>query len=134
MSGSSKGKKNRWYGYLEAGASSSAVLRDDGLDTGNARTLYLFNLARERILEYSREIVEPKLRELKSKESDLIAELDAAYTKARRSFKDRSTAILQIPERGAARRTAVAEAETTDVSDYAEDDSADEPWLDAKVE
>ena len=62
MSASSKRKKNLWYGYLEAGANSSPVIRDDGLNTGNPKTVYLFNLARGCILEYSREIVEPKLR------------------------------------------------------------------------
>src|SRR3569623_949320 len=52
------------YGYLEAGNKSTAVVLDRTLNTGNPETLYLFNLARGEILEYSRKIVEPKLREL----------------------------------------------------------------------
>jgi len=64
MSGSSKSKRGLWFGCLEAGNSSSPVIRDQHLETGNVKTLYIFNLARGRILEYQREIVEPKLRDL----------------------------------------------------------------------
>ena len=135
MSGSSKGKKNLWYGYLEAGANSTPVMRDDALDTGNPKTVFLFNLARGRILEYSREIVEPKLRELNGKESKAVAELDAGYKEARRNFKDRSARILNIPERGSpARKPATEASANDDFGDFSDDDSADEPWLDAQAE
>jgi hypothetical protein len=134
MSGSSKGKKNLWYGYLEAGANSTPVLRDEGLDTGNPKTVFLFNLARGRILEYSREIVEPKLRELKGKESKAIAELDAGYREVRRDFKDRSARILNIPERGGPARKAAQPSEDEEFSDFADDETADEPWLDVQAE
>lgn len=53
-----------WFGFLEAGKSSSPVMRDAVFDTGNHETTYLFNLAKGRILEYRRDIVEQKLREL----------------------------------------------------------------------
>ncbi|MGD2074218.1 MAG: hypothetical protein PVI91_00165 [Gammaproteobacteria bacterium] len=134
MSGSSKGKKNRWYGYLEAGASSSPVMRDNGLDTGSPKTVFLFNLVRGRILEYSREIVEPKLRELNGKESQFIAKLDTGYAEARRNFRNRSPRILNIPERGGARRPASPEIDDAEFAGFGRDDSADESWLDAQVE
>jgi hypothetical protein len=89
MAGIAKGRSSCWYGYLMAGDRSSPVLRDSRLETGNPRTVYLFNLGRGEIIEYAREIVEKKLRELKSNESDRIAELDAGYRKARRSFRTR---------------------------------------------
>lgn len=89
MASTSKRKTSHWYGYLNAGKRSSPVLRDERLDTGNPKTLYLYNLARGQILEYAREIVDNKLRELKAAESGYIAELDAGYKKARRSFKAR---------------------------------------------
>jgi hypothetical protein len=94
-------KKNSpvWYGFLQAGDRSSPVIRDDRLDTGNHKTLYLFNLNRNLILEYSREVVEPKLRDLKPDESVTVAELDAAYKKARRTFKDRGAGIRSILNR-----------------------------------
>jgi hypothetical protein len=136
MSGSSKGRKKLWYGYLEAGTSSSPVIHDDRLDTGNPKTVYLFNLARGRILEYSREIVEPKLRELNGRESKSIAALDAGYAEARRGFRDRSTRILNIPERAGTRRAMVQESADTDTdyAGFAGQDSADEAWLDAQVD
>jgi hypothetical protein len=134
MSGSSKRKKNLWYGYLEAGANSSPVVRDEGLNTGNPKTVYLFNLARGRILEYSREIVDPKLRELNGKESKAIAKLEAGFTEARRNFKDRSARILNIPERGSPTRKVTPPGEEEDLGDFADDASEDESWLDAQAE
>ena len=88
-----------WYGFLQAGDRSSPVIRDDRLDTGNRKTIYLFNLSRNSILEYSREVVEPKLRDLKPDEADTVAELEAAYKKVRRSFKDRGAGIRSILNR-----------------------------------
>jgi hypothetical protein len=99
VANTSKNKASLWYGYLNAGERSSAVLRDAHLDTGNPKTLYLFNLVRGEILEYAREVVEKKLRELKSAESGYIAELDAGYKKARRNFKDRGSCIRNIAKR-----------------------------------
>lgn len=93
--------KHLWYGYLEAGNKSTAVLLDRSLNTGNPETLYLFNLARGEILEYSRKIVEPKLRELKEKETDLIASMKSAYDGARSHFAPRASEALEIPEKAA---------------------------------
>jgi hypothetical protein len=135
MSTSSKRKKNLWYGYLEAGANSSPVIRDDGLNTGNPKTVYLFNLARGRILEYSREIVEPKLRELNGKEAKAIAKLEAGFAEARRDFKDRSARILNIPERGSpARKPVQQDEEEPNFGDFADDETSDASWLDAQAE
>ena len=91
-------KKNSpvWYGYLQAGDRSSPVIRDDRLDTGNHKTLYLFNLSPNMILEYSRDVVEPKLRELKPDEAANIQELDNAYKKARRGFRDRGAGVWLV--------------------------------------
>jgi hypothetical protein len=91
MARTSKGNSACWYGYLTAGERSSPVLRDNRLDTGNPKTIYMFNLKRGEIIEYALEIVEKKLRDLKQDESGLIGELDAGYKKARRGFKGRVT-------------------------------------------
>ena len=114
-----------WYGFLQAGDRSSPVIRDDRLDTGNRKTMYLFNLARNSILEYSREVVETKLRDLKPDESATVAELDAAYKKARRSFKDRGAGIRSILNRSSS-TPASNEAVYKDISP--EDDS-DDAWV-----
>jgi hypothetical protein len=89
MAKTSKDKSSYWCGYLVAGERGSPVLRDSLLVTGNPKTIYIFNLKRGEIIEYASEIVEKKLRDLKTNESEYIAELDAAYKKARRSFKGR---------------------------------------------
>ncbi len=98
MASSSKSKASVWHGYLMAGDRSSPVLRDTRLDTNNPKTFYMYNLKRGEILEYAREIVEKKLRELKPGESGFIAELDVGYKKARRTFKDRSAGSRNITE------------------------------------
>jgi hypothetical protein len=89
MARESKGKSSCWYAYLMAGDRSSPVLRDSHLDTGNPKTIYMYNLERGEIIEYACEIVEKKLRDLKPDESGYITKLDAGYKKARRSFKGR---------------------------------------------
>lgn len=75
-----KSRSSFWYGYLMAGERSSPVLRDNRLETGNPKTIYLFNLKRG-------EIIEKKLRELKPNVSKWIGELDTGYKKARCGFK-----------------------------------------------
>ena len=134
MSGSSKIKSSLWYGYLEAGDRSSPVIRDERLDTGSVRTVFLFNLARREILEYSREIVEPKLRELKSGEAKSLKNLDAAYAEARRNFKDRRARTLNIPEQGGATRRAAESRSDDDIEDIVKEESADDAWVDVEDE
>ncbi|MCO6413033.1 MAG: hypothetical protein J5I92_09845 [Thiogranum sp.] len=127
MSGSSENNKGLWYGYLEAGNSSSPVIRDQQLETGNAKTVYLFNLARGRILEYQREIVEPKLRELKPAEAGAIADLDAAYPEARRQLNGRVNRTLNIPERAAPAAKARAPDDDDDRAAISDDE---DDWID----
>jgi hypothetical protein len=115
-----------WYGYLQAGDRSSPVIRDDRLDTGNRKTMYLFNLSRNSILEYSREVVEAKLRDLKPEESAIVAELDAAYKKARRSFKDRGAGIRSILNRSS--KTPASNED--DFNDIPTEDDSDADWVD----
>lgn len=129
MSVNPKGKSSLWYGYLTAGERSSPVLRDSRLETGNPKTVYMFNLKRDEIIEYALEVVEKKLRELKPGESGKVAELDAGYKKARRSFKARgdrkSVAVLE---------TAIStpRKQASDNYDRDEDSEGDEDlWLES---
>jgi len=91
-----------WYGYMDAGEKSSAVVLDERLSTGNPATVYLFNLKRNEILEYKREIVDPKLRELNEKEKKGLDELKSAYSKARKGFVPRAAKIASAQERASA--------------------------------
>lgn len=132
MSGSSKNKSSLWHGYLEAGSRSSPVIRDERLETGNPKTVFLFNLSRSEILEYSRDIVEPKLRELKSTETKTARELDAAYTEARRNFKDRRVRPMNIPEHAGAARPPADPPDEEEFDEFIEDESEDESWVDTE--
>ena len=120
-------KTKIWCGYLNAGEKSAAVLRDDELDTGNPNTLYLFNLARNEILENSRAIVEPKLRELKGQEQGQEVELKAAFKKVRADFKPRGKATTVLV-RGKATPAAKQDVVKDDVDDVIDD--GDVPVLD----
>jgi hypothetical protein len=86
-----------WFGYLEAGDKSSPVLIDPRLDTGNSNTVYMYNLNSQRIIEYKREIAEPKLRQLKDPEKDLTKDLVRGYESARKEFTPRSNGIAALP-------------------------------------
>lgn len=94
-------KHSIWCGYLEAGQKSSAVVRDDRLDTGNPDTVYLFNLARNEIIPYSRAIVDVKLREFTAEEAEGATELKAAYLRARKQFKARAERAAPVAARTA---------------------------------
>ncbi len=78
-----------WFGYLEAGEKGSPVVRDVTLGTGTPATFYLFNLNRRAILEYRRDLAEPKLRELTKEEMETIEELREAFEHARKGFTPR---------------------------------------------
>ena len=55
------------------------------LEDKSRNTIYLYNHVREQILEYSLEIVEPKLRELQPGDISL-KELDSAFRTVRKAF------------------------------------------------
>ncbi|MEW7978674.1 MAG: hypothetical protein G8D28_09855 [gamma proteobacterium symbiont of Phacoides pectinatus] len=76
---------NVWFGYLQAGDKSTPVVRDESIDSGSAKMIYLYNHARGQLLQYSREIVEPKLRELNPGEVDRKA-LEHSFQAARQAF------------------------------------------------
>ena len=78
-----------WFGYLKAGKKSGPVVRDVTLGTGTDKTFYLFSLNRGAILEYRRDIAEPKLRELTEEEMETVDDLRQAFEQARKKFTPR---------------------------------------------
>lgn len=92
-------KESLWFGYLEIGDKSSPVAQDPKLSTGKADTLYLFNLQRNAIIEYKRDIVESKLRPLNGNEADITKELKKAFKKVAKEFTPRAkpSAVLEAP-------------------------------------
>ncbi len=87
--------------YLEAGAKSSPVVFDTSLSTSNDQTIYLYHRLRDQIIEYRRDIVEAKLRDLSGEEAKEAKALQQAYQKARAGFSPRGAAALEIPEKAA---------------------------------
>jgi hypothetical protein len=123
-------KENQlWYGFLEAGPKSTAVLIDANLSTGNPDTLYVFNLARGKILEYSRALVEPKLRELDGGDTSLIDQLEAGFTGARDAFQPRVQAVAPVAETARAVPSDPTPVEET----LSEDADADDEELDELI-
>jgi hypothetical protein len=117
-----------WYGHLVAGERSSPVLRDGRMETGNPKTIHMFNLKRGEIIEYALEIVEQKLRDLIPDESAFIEELDAGYKKARHSFRG-----LGAEKRSVKDAVIVPLREVADYSDdddISKDDS--DVWLESR--
>ena len=125
-------EKHYWFGYLEAGEKSTPVLRDNRIDTGNPDTIYLFNLKRREILEYRREIIEPKLRELDDGEQAVNSELQSAYQEARNHFIPRGNKIANLPVKGRSKPTVAAnDDKDSENDDNAMDDfdgDSDEAW------
>ena len=109
-----------WFGYLEAGKKGSLVARDVTLGTANPATFYLFNLNKGKILEYRRDIAEPKLRELTDDEKDSIEEYRQAFEQARKGFAPREARKLKpVPPKKKAPAAAAppAEAKVDDEKD-----------------
>jgi hypothetical protein len=120
-----------WCGYLEAGDKSTPVIRDQRLETGNPDTVYLFNFKRNEIIQYNRDIVEPKLRELRGPEEEVLGELKAAYSRTRRNFKMRTERVVHTPgrrPRATLERKDVDTEEPVGAADSEFEAAIDEEW------
>ena len=114
-----------WYGFLEAGEKSSPILIDPKLDTGNSKTVYMYNLKSQKIIEYKREIAEPKLRPLSQQEGSLMNELMKGYDCARKEFTPRNR-ITAIPLAMAAGAAATAKSPASKSAPLPDSDELDE--------
>ena len=115
--------RNLWYGFLEAGDKSSPVVIDIGLTTDNVDTVYVFNQNRNKILEYKREIIDSKLRELNTSETELIKVLTAAYEQVLETFLPKSVKTPAV-NYGEGHTATVSKAHTEDEA-IREDDYQD---------
>jgi hypothetical protein len=124
--------KNLWFGFLDAGKKSSAVLIDDRLSTGTAKTVYAFNLARGQILEYDRTIIEPRLRELTAEEKGVMDELKGAYGKALQEFRPRGIGLNKLLEAPPTKRPAARTEETVEEFGFEEPEEGE--WGEGEAE
>lgn len=115
-------KSDIWYGFLQAGEQSSPVVRDSSLETKNPKTLYLYNYVRGTFLEYSREIVEPKLREGTPEEMSL-KELQKVFKAARKTFapNNKSAKQWETPAPAAAKDVDLAPEDDFPADEFAEE-------------
>jgi hypothetical protein len=122
-----------WFGYLNAGEKGGPVVRDVTLGTGTPATFYLYNLKRGAILEYRRDIAEPKLRELTEEEMETVDDLRQAFEQARKKFTPRE-ARKPKPLPPTRKKVRVDEDEDLDDEDDevspGPDDDEDEPEID----
>jgi hypothetical protein len=88
----------------------------------------MYNLNSQRIIEYKREIAEPKLRTLSEQEASLIKALKQGYEAARKEFAPRNSVTIPVAAAaGAAVSHKTANRKSVDVDD---DDTLDEFDLD----
>lgn len=141
--------KNLWVGYLTLAAKEILVASDDRVDTGNHKTLFLYNRERNEIVEYSREIIEAKLMDAPIEDYN-AKEIAAAYQQALRKAKPNLYRVVFTPNAGGSsipkeKKPAVAVASDDDEGmgddgdiddsftlgdDDANDDVGDEPLRD----
>jgi hypothetical protein len=124
------GKSKLVYKYLDAGAKGSPVVIDPGLETFKEQTIYLYHHLRDEIIEYRRDIVEPKLRELTGAEIEMEDELEKDYKKARTTFKPRGANAPNVTKRETAAKAPVKsideiEMDTDSGSDYDDEEFDD---------
>jgi ribosomal protein L10 len=124
--------KNLWFGFLDAGKKSTAVLIDDRLSTGTPKTVYVFNLARGQILEYDRAIIESKLRELTAEEKGHMEQLKGAYGKALQEFRPRGVGLNKLLEAQPAKRAPARTEEATEEFGFEENEEAE--WSEGEAE
>ncbi len=113
------------FKFLDAGAKSSVVVLDPSLSTCNEQTLYLYNQQRDQIIEYRRDIVEAKLRDLSTEEAKTSSSLQQAYETTRATFTPRGAAIQQIPEHAPEPKVTIEPVEVSAIVDFDDDDDID---------
>jgi len=121
-----------WFGYLEAGEKGGPVVRDVTLGTGTPATFYLFNLNRGAILEYRRDIAEPKLRELTEEEMESAEDLRQSFEQVRKKFTPRE-ARKPKPLPPTRKKARVEEDDEVDGKDDDTPDGKDSPEVDDKA-
>ena len=108
-------KHKLWYGFLEAGEKSSPVAIDRNMETGDKKTVYIYNHNKKEILKYVRELAEPKLRELTAEEKQLEGSMKKGFSESLDNIKFKVSKALNIPEKETPRPKDDAIPETADL-------------------
>ncbi len=111
--------KHLWVGYLTLASKKILVASDDRVDTGNRKTIFLYNQERNELVEYSREIIQAKLKDAPAADYN-SEEIANAYQKALRKAKPNLYRVVFAPSTGGSaipaekKSTAVAGADDSD--------------------
>ena len=88
--------KHLWVGYLTLANKKILVASDDRVDTGNRKTIFLYNQDRNELVEYSREIIQSKLKDAPAADFN-PDEIGNAYQKALRKAKPNLYRVVFAP-------------------------------------
>lgn len=92
--------KHLWVGYLTMPNNGKTLVASDArVETGKSKTVFLYNQERDKIVEYSRDIIEPKLQNAPAAEYD-SKKIAAAYKKALRNKLPNLYRIIFSPNSG----------------------------------
>lgn len=96
--------KHLWVGYLTLSNKKVLVASDARVDSANSKNMLLYNQERDEIVEYSREIIQPKLKAAPEADYD-AGTMAAAFQKAlRKKFPNLYRVIFTPGAGGAASR------------------------------
>jgi hypothetical protein len=88
-----KSNKNFWFGYIDTVKGKTLVVRNSLVDSNHKNTIFLYNSQRDTLVEYSREIIEPKLIPANEGEFE-AAKLEKAYKRALREKRPNTYNLL----------------------------------------
>lgn len=108
-----------WFGYLDSPKGKTLVVRNSLVDAENKKSIFLYNTQRDALVEYSREIIEPKL--VLANEGEYEADkLEKAYKRALREKRPNTYNLLYRTTRMKSSSSA-----SNDESDMLDDDDVD---------
>lgn len=113
--------KNLWVGYLTQTNKKILVASDDRVDTGNRKTIFLYNQDRNEIVEYSREIIQAKLKDAPAEDYN-AEKMAAAYQQALRKAVPNLYRVIFTPNSGGGAKPAGKKSTATIGDDAMGDD------------
>lgn len=116
--------KDIWYGILDAGEKTSPVVHDVTLDASQGK-VWLYNHLRNQFIEYAKDIVKLRLRELTAEDIP-ENELDKAFKTARQAFLSSRKLSSTWTDRKPAARRVVDEMVDDEPDFYIADDDTEE--------
>ena len=116
--------KHLWVGYLTQKDKQVLVASDSRVETGNPKTIFLYNQERNALVEYSKEIITPKLKDADSSDYNASA-IGKAYQNALRSSNPNLYKVVFTPSSGGSAVLAEKKTSPKPVNDEIDDSDID---------